>query len=226
MPSYFNLEVDTTGPAAVTALINSGDAATVSQVVSVAVGTSDSPTTGIQIKIWGDVDTSDNANIQATEGASTWITLATPHSVKLSSGDGSKTLTVRLRDDVWNESSTASDSITLDSTAPTAAISTGPDVTRISTVSGKRTVALQFTANEAIQAWKIKVVPATSSVHTAGAQIGTTNGSTGVSGGSLAASTPQPVSIDGRDVVAADAGDGTKIVKIFVQDLGGTWSSV
>lgn len=226
MTSFFNVTLDTTAPAGVAVDINSAAALTTSQVVSAAITTTDTPTTGYQVKIWGDVDTAANANIQATEGASAWITLASPHSVTLSSGDGSKTLHVKVRDDVWNESSEVTDSITLDTAIPVATVSVGPDVTRVSTVSGKRTLSFLFQSNEAIQAWKVKVVPASSSIHSAGTQVPTTNGSTGVTGGSLAATTDQAVVLDGRDLSTANGGAGTMIVKVFCQDLSGNWSSV
>jgi hypothetical protein len=225
MPAYFNIVLDTTGPGGVAAIINSGDAATAIQDVSLAVTSTDPDLTGYQVKIWGDVDAATNANIQATEGASSWITLASPHTVRLSAGDGAKTLHVKVRDDVFNESAEVTDSITLDSTVPVVSIPVGPDVSRISTVSGKRTVSFSFQSTEAIQAWKVKVVPATNSIHSAGTQIGSANGSTAVTGGALAATTNQAVTLDGRDVQAASAGDGTKIIKVFVQDLSGNWSA-
>jgi hypothetical protein len=137
MTATFNLTLDTTGPGGVAASINSGATYAVDVNVLLAITTTDTDTTGYQVKIWGDVDTAFNANIQATEGASSWITLATPHAVKLSSGDGAKNLTVRLRDDVWNESATASDSITLDTTAPTINVTAGPTPTKIVKVFGQ-----------------------------------------------------------------------------------------
>src|SRR3954471_7094034 len=110
MAANFTLTLDTTGPAGVAGSINAGATYTTSRDVTLGPTTTDSDTTGYQIKIWGNVDTAFDANIQATEGASTWITLTASMAVRLSTGDGSKTLTWRLRDDVNNESSTATDS--------------------------------------------------------------------------------------------------------------------
>lgn len=225
MTATFDLVLDSTAPAGVAASIDSGATYSTDRDVSLAITTTDPDTTGYQVKIWGDVDLADNANIQGTEGASTWISLATPHAVKISTGDGTKTLTVRIRDDVWNESSTASDTIILDTTAPTVDWTAGPTPSKISKVSGKRTSDATFTPNNDISAWKVKVVPSTGSLHSAGTTIPTTNGSTGMTGGALTASTPQAVQIDGRDLEAADAGDGTKHVKVFVQDAAGNWST-
>lgn len=99
------------------------------------------------MKVYGNVDTSYNANIQDTEGASAWITYSTSQEVKLSSGDGSKIVYVKIRDDVYNESSQASDSITLDTSVPVVTINSGPDVTKISKQTGKRTCSFQFQAD-------------------------------------------------------------------------------
>jgi hypothetical protein len=62
-------------------------------------------------------------------------------------------------------------------------------------------------------------------VRGSGTVIGNTNGSTGVSGGALNAATVQPVVLDARDLQAASAGDGTKVVKVFVRDASGSWSA-
>jgi hypothetical protein len=221
MASYFNLTLDTTAPAGV-----SIDVGTVAgqQDITATIATSDTPTTNYQMKIWGDVDTSNDANVQATEGASSWITFATSKAIKLSSGDGSKTINVKVRDDVWNESSAQSDSVTLDTTAPTATIS-GPDVGKVSKVSGKRESAFSFSPDVAVQAYKVKVVPATNSIHSAGTQIPTTNGSVNMSGGSVSSGATVNCTIDGRDLETAAGIDGTHIVKVFVQETGsGIWS--
>jgi hypothetical protein len=224
MTATFNLTLDTTGPGGVAASINSGATYAVDVNVLLAITTTDTDTTGYQVKIWGDVDTAFNANIQATEGASSWITLATPHAVKLSSGDGAKNLTVRLRDDVWNESATASDSITLDTTAPTINVTAGPTPTKISKIATKDVSAFSFSPSDDIVAYKVKVVPSTGSLHTAGTQIPTTAGSTNMSGGAVTGGTTVSCTINGTDLETASAGDGPKIVKVFGQDAAGNWS--
>lgn len=225
MASTFNLTLDTTAPAGVAASIDSGAAYATQQAVSLGITTTDPDTTGYQMKIWGSVDNAADANIQTTEGASSWITFAASKAVTLSSGDGSKTLNVKVRDDVGNVSSGAADSITLDTTVPVATISVAASPTKISKVATYDSTTFQFQSDVAIQAWKVKVVPATNSIHSAGTQIPTTDGSSNVSGGSLAATTNQSVTIKGTDLETASAGDGTKIVKVFVQDLAGNWST-
>jgi hypothetical protein len=88
--------------------------------------------------------------------------------VTLSTGDGSKTLTWRLRDDVFNESATATDSITLDTTVPVVTLDSGPTPAKISKIATKRTSTVTWHADVHIQAYKVKVVPSSSSIHTAG----------------------------------------------------------
>jgi hypothetical protein len=231
--SYFNVVLDTTGPGGASVSINGGATYATTQVVSVTLTTTDSSVTGYQIEIWGSVDTAANASIQTTQGASSWITptwsgsgpYTATQSVTLSSGDGSKTISARIRDDVWNETSTLTASITLDTTVPTVNWTTGPDVSKVSTVSGKRTVNATFTVgSEAVTAYEVAVVSNGSSIRGSGTVIGTTNGSTGVSGGAKAAAATQAVVLDARDIQAASAGDGTKVIKVFVSDAAGNWS--
>lgn len=227
MTASFNLTLDTTGPAGVVASINAGATYATDDDVVVDITTTDPDTTGYQVKIWGDVDAAADPNIQATEGASSWITLANPHAVKLSSGDGVKTLTVRLRDDVWNQSSTASDSITLDTTVPVVNVTAGPTPTKISKIASKDVSTFDFSPTGDVAAYKVKVVPSTGSLHSAGTQIPTTAGSTNMSGGAVLSGATVTSTINGADLETASGGpgsDGSKIVKVFVQDAAGNWS--
>lgn len=225
MPAYFNLTLDTTGPAGVSINLASGAAYTALRAITATIGTSDGITTGYQMKIWGDVDGSADANIQPLEANSSWVTYSTSQAITLATGDGSKTVYVKVRDDVWNESAQQSDTITLDSTVPVLSITSGPDVTKVSKIAGKRTASFSFSPDVAISAYKVKVVPANSSIESAGAQIPTTNGSTNVSGGAVSAGGTVNVTIDGRDLELADSGDGAKVIKVFGQETGsGNWS--
>lgn len=225
MASTFTLTLDTTAPAGVALNINSGAAYATARAVTAQPTTTDGSTTGYQMKIWGDVDPAADANIQTTEGASSWITYSASQAVTLSTGDALKTLNVRIRDAVGNQSASATDTITLDTTVPVATVSVAASPTTISKVASFDTTTFSFQADVAIQAWKVKVVPATGSVESAGTTIPTTAGSTNTTGGSLAATTNQSVSIKGTDLETASAGDGAKIVKVFVQDLAGNWST-
>lgn len=225
MATNFSLTLDTTAPAGVSISLDGGAAYAATQSVVATIATSDTPTTNYQMKLWGNVDTSADANIQATEGASTWITYNTTQAITLSTGDGSKTISLKVRDDVWNESSTQTDSITLDTSRPVPNINVAPDATKISKISGKRVSTFGWQADAIFEEYKIKVVPSSGSAHTAGTQIPTTNGSTNMSGtaGGYPATTTITSSIDGRDLELADSGDGIKIVKVFVKDVAG-WS--
>lgn len=225
MPSYFTLTLDTTGPANPSLQINAGATYATAQLVDLAIGTTDGATTGYQMKIWGDVDATYDTNVQATEATSSWITFATAKQVKLATGDGAKTINVKLRDDVFNESSIASDSINLDTTKPVVTIS-GPDVSKVSEVSGKDKAAFSFTVDTAFVEYKVKVVSSSGSAENTGTQIVTTNGSTNMSGtaGNYAANTAINCTIDATDLKTASAGDGAKTIKVFVKDAAGNWS--
>jgi hypothetical protein len=228
MATNFTLELDTTGPQSPAVVIEGGAAYSGDFAVDIAVTTSDSPTTGYQVKIYGDVDdAADTARYRTAEANAPWISLGagTFTGIQLTSGDGSKTVKVKIRDDVFNPSSEATDTITVDSTLPVPNITVAPDYTKISKQTGKRTSTFTFQSSEAVQAWKVKAVSGSGAVHSSGTQIPTTNGSTGVSGGSLAASTPQVVAIDGADLETALGADGTTTIKVFVQDANtGIWS--
>jgi hypothetical protein len=223
MAANFTLTLDTQGPAGVAGSINAGATYATSRDVSLGPTTTDPDTTGYQLKIWGEVDLAFDANIQDTEAHSTWITLTAAMAVRLAAGDGSKTLTWRLRDDVYNESATATDSITLDTTVPVVTLDSGPTPAKISKIATKRTSTVTWHADVHIQAYKVKVVPSGASIHTAGTQIPTTGGSTNVSGGAVNAATTVTTNIDGADLQTAGA-EGDNVVKIFVQDDAGNWS--
>lgn len=218
MASYFNLTLDTTAPSGLTLEINDGAIYTTNPVVELSIVISDGATTGYQMKIWGITD------VESEEDA-TWENFATSKSVSLPSGNGLKTVHVKVRDDVGNESTEASDSITLDTTVPTVTI-TGPDKSKISKVVGFNQSIINFMADVAFEEYKVCVVPANSSAENAGTIIGTDNGSINTSGseGGYEASTNIQVTITGADLEAASTGDGVKIVKVFVKNAAGTWS--
>jgi hypothetical protein len=226
MGTNFTLTLDTTAPATPAIVIDGGNAYATSQSVTAGVTTGDGTTAGYQMKIWGDVDTAADANVQATEGASSWIAFSATKAITLSSGDGTKTLHMKLRDDVWNETSEVTDTITLDTSLPVPTVSVGPDVSKVSKISGKRVASFSFQSDAAFEEYKVKVVPSTGSLHTAGTAIPTTNGSTNMAGsaGGYPATTNVDSTIDGRDLELASSGDGAKIVKVFVKDAAGNWS--
>ncbi len=226
MPAYFTLTLDTTAPANPSISLEGGATYATQQLIDATIGCSDGNTANYQMLIWGDVDTTENANIQDTEGNSSWIAYGTTQQIKLSSGDGSKTIYLKIRDSVWNVSSQASDSITLDTTLPVVTVGT-PDATLISKITGKNESTFTWQVDCIFDEYKIKAVPATGSSHDAGTLIPTTAGSTNTSGsaGDYPATTNISTKINGTDLETASAGDGDKVVKVFVKDKSGQWSA-
>ena len=217
MASYFNLTLDTLAPQGLTIKLNNGSQYTTNKTVQLAVNVTDESAEGYQMKVWG-------INGVANESDATWETLANIKNVTLSTGDGLKTVYVKVRDDVYNETAAASATITLDTSVPAVTI-IGPDVSKISKTSPKDVATFSFTSNTAFTEYKIKVVPSNSSLHDAGVQIGTANGSTNMAAtGTFKASTAISCKIYGKDLEAASSGDGEKIIKVFVKNAHGTWS--
>ena len=217
MASYFNLTLDTLAPQGLTIKLNNGSQYTTSKAVQLAINVTDESADGYQMKVWG-------INGVANESDATWETLANIKNVTLSTGDGLKTVYVKVRDDVYNETAVTSTSITLDTSVPAVTI-IGPDVSRISKTSPKDVATFSFTSDVAFTEYKIKVVPSKSSLHDAGTLIGTANGSTNMTAtGTFKASTAISCKIYGKDLEAASSGDGEKIIKVFVKNAHGTWS--
>ena len=220
MASYFNLTLDTLAPAGLAVQLNGDDIYTTTPSVELTLTLKDSPTTGYQMKIWGVEGVTD-------EDSASWETYAASKSVTLPSGDGLKTVYVKVRDAVGNESSAASDSITLDTAVPTVTV-TGPDKSTISKVVGFDMAVINFMSDIAFEEYKVCVVPATSSTQESGVVIPTDGGSVNTSGnaGGYEADTNIEVKINGTDLETASSGDGVKIVKVFVKNAAGTWSTV
>ena len=53
------------------------------------------------MKVWGNVNNAYNVNVQSTEGASAWIAYQTSLQIKLASGDGSKTVFLKINFNKW-----------------------------------------------------------------------------------------------------------------------------
>lgn len=228
MTNSFILTLDTTAPDAAIELAG-GLAYTTAPDIAAVVSSAAADAT--QMKIWGDVDPAFDANVQATEGASLWITYDhAAKAIRLLSGDGLKTVYVKVRDDVGNESAPASDTITLDTAAPAISITVAFAPPKISKVHNPPTDVFDvsqgtFVSDSDLQAWEVRVVPDMNADHTAGAVIPAAGGSLNTSGGALAAGAGKMVTIRGADLEAASPGDGPKVVKIFGQDANGQWSA-
>ena len=217
MASYFNLVLDTLAPQGLTVKLNNGSQYTTSKNVTLSISVSDTSTSGYQMKVWG----IDGAS---SDDSASWETFAPTKNIALPTGDGLKTVYVKVRDDVFNETAAASATITLDTSVPAVTI-IGPDVSRISKTAPKNVATFSFTSDVAFTEYKIKVVPSKSSLHDAGTLIGTANGSTNMTAtGTFKASTAISCKIYGKDLEAASSGDGEKIIKVFVKNAHGTWS--
>jgi hypothetical protein len=215
MAAYFNLTLDTTAPSG--GSISFAVGITNTRTVTATLGA----TGAAQMKLYGDIGT---GATPTAEGDASWETYSTSKSVQLTSGDGTKTVYAKFRDAVGNASAAASTTIALDTSAAAVTI-TGPDVSTVSKVAGYNVSEFSFSADAAFVEYKVKVVPSTSSSHDVGTQIPTTAGSTNMSGtGTYPASTPITCTVNAADLETASAGDGLKIVKVFVKDSAGNWS--
>ena len=229
-PSFVTIDLDTTGPQSVSISIDGG-ALYVTDAEGDCVLTLTSPDADTtHVKIYGDVDDAfAPTQYRAAEGDAPWVPIAATKNIRLSSGDGSKTVRAKFRDDVDNVSDEATDSVTLATDLPEVTVMSGPTPDKISKNTGKRVSNLVWQSDQQYDAYKVKLVPADSSPHTAGTQILTTNGSTNVSGSTAnqPADTNVSTDIDGADLEVAAGGpgnDGDKIVKVFVQNDAGLWS--
>lgn len=215
MASYFNLTLDTLAPTITAFSINNGASVTTDRNVTLNITAPEAAS----MKIWG-------IDGVANEASASWETFSGTKSVTLTSGDGSKTVYVKVRDSVYNESAAASDTITLSTAIPTITI-TGPDVSVISEQSGKNVATFSFSSSMALKAWTVRLVPSNASAHDAGTQIPITGGSTNMSGTTLAANTSKECKIYGADLSSAAGGtDGTYIIKVFGQaSANDLWSA-
>lgn len=226
MANFVYITLDTTAPTNPTINIEGSATFVTNQLVNLSIGVGDGSTQGYQMKIWGDVDESYNSSIQSTEESSSWMPYDSAPQVKLSASDGSKQLSMRVRDDVHNPSSIAVDSVNLDTEIPTVTV-TQPDVSKISKIDGKDTASFTFSSNENFVEYKVKLVGATGATHDTGTTIPTENGSRNTSGTeAVTASTVVTVTVKGADLELAGATtDGQKIIKVFVKDESGLWSA-
>lgn len=99
MSSYITITLDTTAPTLDASLSEDQD-------TGIATLTLSSSSDVDQVKVWGDIDATwpGNSNYGETEGAAPWFDYSTPLQLRLT---GAKRVRVKVRDDVWNESSTA-----------------------------------------------------------------------------------------------------------------------
>lgn len=234
--NFVYLTLDTTAPSGLQLLIDNGATFTADQFVDLALTSPEADT--FEMKIFGDLDLVqaqadgliNGTATTTTEADALWIPFATAKTVKVATGDGDKTISFKVRDDVYNESTVASDVITLDTTRPTVTIDTTGTRTKLSLNEGFNESVFKFTSDTVFVEYKVKVVSAESATEDTGTTIPTTNGSVNTSGikndGSVfdTSVTPLEIRINSADLQLASAGDGEKLVKIFVKDEAGNWS--
>ena len=191
--------------------------------------------TGYQMKIWGTATA-------PGESDAAWESYQEAKNVTLSSADGIKTVYVKVRDDVWNESATASDTITLNSKVP--AVNFRIVDSKLSLVQGKNSAGGNFGFDENIDAAKIMIVSDINARHDddTNIRIPATNGSfmfkdddsllTKENEGYLEFENNlcdkdylNYYIIRAEDIAAVAPGDGVKILKLFVRSAEtGSWS--
>lgn len=225
MANFVYITLDTTAPSNPIISINGDAVYTTSQLVNLDVSVDDINTVGYQMLIWGDVDLAYDVNIQNSEETSAWMPYSSSPQVKLSASEGSKSINIRVRDDVHNPSGIAIDSISMDTTLPTITV-TSTDVSKISKITGKDTFSFTFSSNEPFSEYKVKLVGSTGAAENTGDLIPTTNGSINTSGLiGYTAGQVITVTIKGKDLELAGATtDGQKIIKVFAKDVSGQWS--
>lgn len=85
--------------------------------------------------------------------------------------------------------------------------------TRVSLQTGFTDTDVSWSVDEACQAWQIREVPNAGSTVAEGTLLN--------SGGAVAADVQQVTTVAGSSL---SVGDGSKLLKIFAQDLSGNWS--
>jgi hypothetical protein len=234
MANNFKLVLDTTAPLGPQLTINGGLPVANERTVPVQFTTADTePIVGYQVKIWGDVDPTDNPDIQLTEGESGWINWTGEEAntflgAMLSEGDGIKVLHGRIRDDVWNETTELTAEVELNTSIPIITITAGPTRSKISEVEGRDQTSFTFKANETLRGWVVEVMASEGDAHGTGHLIEEVEGSenTDEQTTELAGETNQTVMIDGSDLENAVGADGEYIIKVFGQGKASTlWSS-
>lgn len=236
MASHFFLTLDTTAPSSVSLLINGGAATTENPEVTLTLS---AESDAARMKIWG-IDGAE------TEADAPWEAYASRKTVTLPRSSGTKTVYVRVMDDVGNYARTrfipsgsdglvtadgkafynappVSAQIYLDLSLPVVT-TTGPDRSRLARGTAD-VVNISFISSRAFSEYKVCAVSEREAVQSEGAVIPVTGGSMNTSGsGSFAANTAINVSVTGADLASASSAKGVKIIKVFVKDIAGNWS--
>lgn len=222
------VSLDTSPPGNPALVINGGALFTATQPATVHLASSDYITGAADVadmKIWGDVDVTDNPSIQTFESDSAWLPFAVNTDVVLGITTGRKRLYARLRDSLGNTTPAFGAYIDYDPALPVVTVLVPPLNAKVSLVAGHDETTFSWESSTPFVEYLVRVMPTTASPYFGGSVIGSTNGSTNVAGtGTFPAATPIQTVIKSADLVAASPGDGPKILKVFVRDSGGRWS--
>lgn len=247
MSSYVSVTLDTTGPKGVSVCINGDEQRTTDTQLTLEILCSDSDTTNYQMKIWSDVMEF------TTEESAQWEDYSREKIITFYNEVlESKTVTVyvKLRDDVWNESEIASDSIDVYTQTPTVTI-TVVSRAKISKIPAteydsaadrlfpRNTSLIGFTVDRDCDDLMIMVVedinasyddpsnvliPTNGSSNIQNADSEILTGSDGMQITSVYENGQYRAYIKGDDLEAASPVDGVKIIKIFAHEADGSWS--
>ena len=180
-------------------------------------------------------------------GAGEWMKFSYEKNIVLTGGDGVKSVDVVIRDDLYNEGDPAGDTITLYESVPIVTV-TGPTVSRISDKEGKNVTTFTFTADKAINAFRVvaaenisvlyddatnRLIP---SVNGSRVTVQNDSGETvdvyhadglmfNIGGlGKYPAGKEFTVTLYGNDLCEVSPDDGLKLIKVFVKEFDGNWS--
>ena len=210
MASYINLTLDNTGVTPLAISINNGEVRTGSTAVTVSITLAEEDKANADsyyMAFYGDV---------ANEGE--WVKFAYDKTVVLSEGDGTKEITVFIRDDLYNEGDSVSDTITLYTAVPTVTVS-GPSVSRSINVLHDDATSLLIPDTFGSAITVVDENGETIPVNISGGLSANFGGL-----GKYAAGREFTVTLYGNDLSEVSPDDGVKIIKVFAREYNGNWS--
>jgi hypothetical protein len=227
MTSYFTLQLDSAPPANPVILLNGGAVSTGDLIVLATLSSPDYDGGALDVAemlIWGDVDPTGDALIQPSQANSTWRVFQPGIPIVLSAGAGSKNIYAQIRDDVHNTTVTFSATIIYDPTIPVVSITRGVTKDKISLQTLYNEVDFTWQSNQDYQSYEVRVVGSVDDPRGSGVVIPNLGGSINTQGGSGTANTTVLTTVYGADLQSASPGDTLKLIKVYVQNLSGTWS--
>ena len=247
MAGYFSVTLDTLGPQGASVVINGDEEQTSSTQLNLKILCADSDTTGYQMKIWSDATEIHTEQLASWEDYVSEKTLTVERELVR---NDTVTVFVKLRDDVWNESETVSDSIKVYVQSPVVNI-VGISRVRISKVPAssdesfadrlfpKDTCIVSFTVDSDCDELKVMVadtvnaqiddpfnvlIPTEGGSKITDSDAEITTSDDGMQIFSVQANGTYNAFIKGIDLETASPGDGIKIIKIFARSTNGFWS--